>query len=162
MDLKKHIVDIKDFPKTGVIFKDISPLLNEYFNEVVKQMGAQIHWDHVDAVVGIESRGFILGSGLAAHFGKGFIPVRKKGKLPPPVISHSYQLEYGSDTLEIKSDLKTKNVVIVDDVLATGGTLKATLQLCEKANLKVIDTLVLIDLKFLNKMDTVKSVIKYN
>ena len=83
MDLKQYIVDIKDFPKPGIIFKDISPLLNEKFHEVVKQMGAQVQWGHVDAVVGIESRGFILGAGLAAHFNKGFIPVRKKGKLPP-------------------------------------------------------------------------------
>jgi len=105
----------------------------------------------VDFVVGIESRGFILGAAMAQLKGKGFIPMRKKGKLPPPVIAESYALEYGTDTLEMIHNSRPGRVVLVDDVLATGGTLKAALKLCEKNQLKVTNMALLINLTFLNK-----------
>ena len=152
--MEKYIANIPDFPKSGVIFKDFSPLLEEKFPECLEEMGRKINWDHIDCVVGIESRGFILGSALAAKHGKGFVLVRKKGKLPPPVISQSYTLEYGEDTLEMRPNSKKKNVLIVDDVLATGGTLKAAISLCEKNNFEVYGVSMLINLKFLNNLGT--------
>jgi adenine phosphoribosyltransferase len=165
MNFEDFIVNVPDFPKKGIIFKDISPLLANNFSEMIAEMGKLVDWTEIDVIAGIESRGFILGSGLAARYSKGFIPVRKKGKLPPPVISHSYDLEYGSDTLEIKPNASSKRVLIVDDVLATGGTMKAAITLCEKANYKVSGLIVLINLKFLNTFEQdgikVKSILNY-
>mgnify|MGYP003683849641 CR=1 FL=1 len=159
------IDDIPDFPKKGVIFKDFSPLLKEELDAVIMDMGADINWDEVDVVIGIESRGFILGAALALRFGKGFLPIRKKGKLPPPVIGEEYTLEYGTDTLEMRTNEIPTNVVIVDDVLATGGTLRATLNLCEKNNYRVKAVSMLINLKFLNNLheefDFIHSVLNY-
>ena len=149
---EKYITNVPDFPKKGVIFKDISPLLSEKLDEVITAMGEGIDWSSIDLVIGIESRGFILGSAMAIKFGKGFLPIRKKGKLPPPVISEEYSLEYGTDTLEMRENISDKRVLIVDDVLATGGTLKAALNLCNKNGFKVQGTAVLIDLKFLNNL----------
>jgi adenine phosphoribosyltransferase len=159
------IDNVADFPKEGVIFKDISPLLKHKLDDVIADMGKDIDWSNVDVVIGIESRGFILGSAMAIKFNKGFLPVRKKGKLPPPVIGESYELEYGSDTLEMRVNDEKLNVVVVDDVLATGGTLKATMSLCEKNNFHVTDMSVLINLKFLNSFEKegikVHSVLSY-
>ena len=146
------IDNIADFPKAGVIFKDVSPLLREELDSVITDMGKGINWDEIDVVLGIESRGFILGSALAIKFGKGFLPVRKKGKLPPPVISEEYTLEYGTVILEMRKNDKNLNVVLVDDVLATGGTLKAALNLCAKNNYNVKAVSMLINLKFLNNL----------
>ena len=146
-----HIRNVPDFPKTGIMFKDISPLLQERFPEVIEAMSKTIKWEEIDYVVGIESRGFILGAAMATLNGKGFIPVRKKGKLPPPLISESYALEYGSDTLEMLINEKKSRVVLVDDVLATGGTLKAVMNLCQKNNYEVKAMALLINLTFLNK-----------
>jgi adenine phosphoribosyltransferase len=146
-----HIRSVPDFPKAGIIFKDITPLLQERFQEVVEAMCKAINWDHIDYVVGIESRGFILGAAMAAYKGKGFVTVRKKGKLPPPVIAESYALEYGTDTLEMIVNQKPASVVLVDDVLATGGTLKAVMNLCEKNHFEVKAMALLINLTFLNK-----------
>jgi adenine phosphoribosyltransferase len=146
-----HIRNIPDFPKPGVVFKDISPLLKERFSEVILAMSEGIDWRKVDAVVGIESRGFILGAAMAQLHGKGFIPMRKKGKLPPPVISETYALEYGVDTLEMLVSDEPSRIVIVDDVLATGGTLKAAMLLCEKNRFHVVGMSLLINLTFLNK-----------
>ena len=150
---EQHIRNVPDFPKPGIIFKDISPLLTHHFDEVTQALCEGINWDEVDAVVGIESRGFILGAAMAQLKGKGFIPMRKKGKLPPPVIAESYALEYGTDTLElIKNETnESLRVVLVDDVLATGGTLKAAMNLCEKNNYHVKAMSLLINLTFLNK-----------
>lgn len=160
-----YIRNVPDFPKAGIIFKDISPLLQERFSEVIEAMSAGINWNEVDHVVGIESRGFILGAAMAQLKGKGFIPMRKKGKLPPPVIAESYALEYGTDTLELIVNNKPGRVVLVDDVLATGGTLKAALKLCEKNHLHVTAMSLLINLTFLNKFKEeglpVHSVLKY-
>jgi len=159
MNLKDYILDVPDWPVENVVFKDITPLLKDKdaLNHSVKLLEDLID-ETPDYIVGIESRGFIFGSYLASEMGLGFVPVRKKGKLPPPVISKAYSLEYGFDTLEIKSG-KGK-VVIVDDVYATGGTAKATRELCEKAGYEVINDIYLINLKFLNN-DNVRSVLSY-
>ena len=114
-------------------------------------MSQGIDWSQIDHVVGIESRGFILGAAMAQLHGKGFIPMRKKGKLPPPVISESYTLEYGMDTLEMIRSEQAARVVLVDDVLATGGTLRAAAGLCAKNNLEVKAMALLINLTFLNQ-----------
>lgn len=148
---ESHIRNIPDFPKQGIIFKDITPLLQERFSEVIEAMSQNIDWSQIDYVVGIEARGFILGAAMAQLKGKGFIPMRKKGKLPPPVIAETYQLEYGTDTLEMIQEDKPGRVVLVDDVLATGGTLKAAANLCAKNNLEVKSMSLLINLTFLNQ-----------
>lgn len=146
-----HIRNVPDFPKPGVLFKDITPLLTERFSEVIAAMSEGIDWKNIDHVVGIEARGFILGAAMAQMHGKGFIPMRKKGKLPPPVIAESYSLEYGTDTLEMIEHKKAAQIVLVDDVLATGGTLRAAMKLCEKNHLQVVHMSLLINLTFLNK-----------
>lgn len=148
---ESHIRNVPDFPKAGIMFKDITPLLQERFSEVIEAMSQNIDWSQVDYVVGIESRGFILGAAMAQLKGKGFIPMRKKGKLPPPVIAETYVLEYGTDTLEMIKEEKPGRVILVDDVLATGGTLRAAMNLCEKNQLKVQGMALLINLTFLNK-----------
>ena len=162
-EYEKLIDDIPDFPKEGVVFKDISPLLRHRFHDVITDMGKDINWDEIDLVLGVESRGFILGAALAIRYEKGFLPVRKKGKLPPPVIGEEYELEYGTDKLEMRVNKEKLNVVLVDDVLATGGTLQATLNLCEKNNYNVKAISMLINLKFLNSlnMDNLHSVLTY-
>ncbi len=148
---ESHIRSVPDFPKPGIVFKDITPLLQDRFPEVIKAMCHGIDWTKVDYVVGIESRGFILGAAMAQLQGKGFIPMRKKGKLPPPVIAETYALEYGTDTLEMIQEEKNGRVVLVDDVLATGGTLRAAAALCAKNKLEVTAMSLLINLTFLNK-----------
>jgi adenine phosphoribosyltransferase len=162
---ESHIRNVPNFPKVGIMFKDISPLLAERFPEVIEAMCSTVDWSKVDYVVGIESRGFILGAAMAQLKGKGFIPVRKKGKLPPPTIAESYALEYGTDTLEMLVNEKPGRVLLVDDVLATGGTLKAVLKLCQKNNYTVSGMALLINLTFLNKFKDeghlVHSVINY-
>jgi adenine phosphoribosyltransferase len=147
------ITNVPDFPKAGVIFKDISPLLQEKFEEVIEELGKGINWDEIDTIIGIESRGFILGAAMAIKFKKGFLPMRKKGKLPPPVIGEEYSLEYGTDKLELRVNDTPRNIVLVDDVLATGGTLRAAMSLCEKNKFSIKAISMLINLKFLNNMD---------
>jgi adenine phosphoribosyltransferase len=147
------IRNVADFPKPGIIFKDISPLLAHKMADVIEDLGKLMPLSDIDAFVGIESRGFIFASALAARFKKQFIMIRKKGKLPPPLIKTSYALEYGEDTIEMqKNDIK-KNIIIVDDVLATGGTLKAAQKLCLENNYDVKGHAVLINLTFLNQMN---------
>ena len=161
MNLQDYIIDVPDWPQKGIVFKDITPLLKDAnaFNHSTLLMRGLLDTNAFSYIVGIESRGFIFGSYLAKRMGLGFIPVRKKGKLPPPVISRDYELEYGTDTLEIKPGDGEK-VIIVDDVYATGGTAQATRELCKEAGYDVIDEVYLINLSFLNK-DKVKSVITY-
>ena len=157
MDWKKFVNEIPDFPKPGVSFKDVSPLLKSpLFPHAIEEMKSLVK--HPDYWVGIDSRGFIFASALASTNG-GLVMCRKKGKLPPPSISETYSLEYGEDTLEIQPG-KGK-VVIVDDVYATGGTMSAAEKLCEKAGYTVVGKLVLIDLTFLHGPTNVKSLIKY-
>ena len=167
MNYKSLIYDVPDFPIKGVVFKDISPLLQNAaaFAAVATDFSKLIDLNKVDIFVGIESRGFIFAAQLAAKFNKGFVPLRKVGKLPPPVIQKSYKLEYGEATLEIAPSTHSAKVVICDDVLATGGTLKASIELCRNAGYHVEDILVLINLSFLNDMKfnelSVKSLIQY-
>ena len=147
IDLASHIVAIPDFPKPGILFRDIAPLLRHHFAATIAALGAQLsddEWSTIDVVVGIESRGFILGAALADRQGKAFVPVRKQGKLPPPVVALAYALEYGSGILEMQRG--SGRVLVVDDVLATGGTLGASCDLCVEAGYSVEQMVVLIDL----------------
>lgn len=148
-DLWTHIRTVTDFPKAGIEFYDISPLLNRHLNQLIDALIHALPSDILaatDAFVAVESRGFVLASLLAARLDKGLILIRKTGKLPPPVHRESYGLEYGSDTLEISCDLDPANVLLVDDVLATGGTLVAADKLCKIAGLTALGSLVLLDL----------------
>lgn len=160
MNLDPLIRTVPDFPTPGVFFKDISPLLanSDALQFVVDELMKKVDLAAVDYFVGLESRGFIFASMMAAKAKKGFIPFRKKGKLPPPVLSESYSLEYGAATLEAHTGVG--RIVIVDDVLATGGTLQASINLAEKAGFTVEDILVLINLTFLNQFQFKKSKIK--
>ena len=155
--LKAKIRDIADFPKPGIVFKDITPVLADEvaFSSVIDTIVVHFGRGNVDKVVGIEARGFILASPVAYHFGAGFVPVRKKDKLPWETESADYALEYGTATLEVHRDAVTpgERVLIVDDVLATGGTAAATAQLVERIGGKVIGIACLIELGFLNGRD---------
>jgi adenine phosphoribosyltransferase len=148
-DLKRFIVDVPDFPQPGILFRDIMPLLKVQFEPTIAALEGLLdeqEWAGVDAVAGIESRGFILGAALALRRGKGFIPVRKQGKLPPPVTHLAYELEYGSSVLEMQPG--KGRVLVVDDVVATGGTMLAAAQLCAHSGFEVSALVALIDLKF--------------
>ena len=147
-----YITEVPDFPKEGISFKDISPLLSdgEVFKNAIEEMGnlvAPTWYDVPKYWVGIESRGFLFAAALSNAFGGGVVMCRKEGKLPPTVHSYSYKTEYSEDTLQIKQG--DGKVVIVDDVLATGGTMLATNYLCKTAGYDVVDHLVLIDLKYI-------------
>ena len=153
MDLKKYVRDIPDFPEEGISFKDITPLLQDA-NALASAADALfelIKNKKVDKVVGMESRGFFFAPLLATRLKAGFVPVRKRGKLPHQIISEPYALEYGTDVLEIHVDsiLKGEKVLIHDDVLATGGTAKAVCKLIEKLGGEVVQCNFLLELKFL-------------
>jgi adenine phosphoribosyltransferase len=155
--LKAGIRDIPDYPQAGVIFKDITPLLAEYsgFAVVVEALAASGRDTDgrpvVDKVVGIEARGFILAAPVALALGAGFVPVRKKGKLPSATFEESYELEYGQATIEVHQDAFAPGdrVLVVDDVLATGGTVEACLRLVRRSGATVVGTAVLLELSFL-------------
>ena len=161
MDLNALVRSIPDFPKPGILFRDISPLLanRQALTETANQMVKPFDLSRVDAFVGLESRGFILAALAAGIHQRGFIPLRKAGKLPPPVHSESYKLEYGEATLEIAPG--TGRVLIFDDVLATGGTLQAAMNLCRRAGYTIEGCTVLINLPALNALTNVHSVLKY-
>jgi len=147
------IRDIPDFPQEGIVFKDITPLLADdmAFSSVIDLIVVHYGRGTVDKVVGIEARGFILASPVAYHFGAGFVPVRKAGKLPSRTEREEYALEYGTATLEVHTDAVApgERVLVVDDVLATGGTAKATAALIERLGGKVVGIATLIELGFL-------------
>jgi adenine phosphoribosyltransferase len=145
--LASLIVDVPDFPQPGILFRDITPLLRSHFAEAVVALDTLYtarEWAEADAVAGVESRGFILAAALAERRGKGFVPIRKKGKLPPPVVERRYALEYGAGVLEMQRG--EGRLILVDDVLATGGTLAASAQLATDAGFRVLHAGVLIDL----------------
>ena len=166
MNYKKYINEIQDFPKKGISFKDISPLLDDkrLWINAMTELFYKCNGVLPDYWVGIDSRGFLISAALNGIINnskpKGIKLIRKKGKLPPPIISENYKLEYGTDTLEMKPG--KGSVVIVDDVYATGGTMKASENLCKKAGYEVINKLVLIDLLYLHDKDeTIKSLVQY-
>ena len=153
MDLKDYIRDVPDFPEPGILFKDITPLLGDVdaFDYTISRLVERYREADFDAVVLIESRGFLFGAPLAHALGKPIVPVRKPGKLPAATHSMEYQLEYGSNTMEIHVDgvERGQKVLIVDDLLATGGTLAATARLVEMAGGAVSEIAVIIELTFL-------------
>jgi adenine phosphoribosyltransferase len=146
-ELKQAISNVPDFPRPGVLFRDISPLLRYHFDATVQALDALLteqEWQGIDALAGIESRGFILGAALAIRRGKGFVLVRKQGKLPPPVVDVAYDLEYGSGVLEMQRG--EGRLMLIDDVLATGGTMTAAADVCVRAGYRLQALGVLIDL----------------
>ena len=150
IDLKNFIVAVPDFPKPGILFRDIMPLLKTQFAPTIAALDELLsagEWAQIDHIAGIESRGFILGAALALHRGKGFIPIRKQGKLPPPVSMLAYELEYGSATLEMQPG--SGRVLIVDDVVATGGSMTAAAELCALSGFSVAALVALIDLNLI-------------
>lgn len=170
MHLEKYIRDIHDFPKPGIVFKDITPLLNDAkataacLEKLLELLGDQ----KIDKVVGIESRGFFFATLLAQKLGAGFIPIRKPGKLPYKTITRSYALEYGTDHIEMHEDAinKGEHILLHDDVLATGGTAKAASELIEHLGGKIVQCNFLMELEFLNGRDKisqydVQSVLKF-
>ena len=158
--IKSLIRDVPDFPQPGIVFKDITPLLGDpvAFSTVVDTIVVRFGRGNIDKVVGIEARGFIVAAPVAYHFNAGFVPVRKAGKLPWESDSEQYELEYGTETLEIHKDAFTpgERVLIVDDVLATGGTAQATARLVERLVGKVVGIACIIELSFLNGRDKLK------
>ncbi|MFQ5898456.1 MAG: adenine phosphoribosyltransferase [Candidatus Methylomirabilia bacterium] len=156
-ELKAKIREIKDFPTEGVLFKDITTLLKDppAFKYVVNQLALQYIQSRVEVVVAIESRGFIFGGALAYELGAGFVPVRKLGKLPGKTIEVEYELEYGRDTLAVHEDAiqPGQRVLAADDLLATGGTMAATLRLIEQLGGQVVGVTFLIELAFLHGRD---------
>jgi adenine phosphoribosyltransferase len=155
VDLKDFIRDIPDFPVKGIIFKDITPLLMSpvAFKEAIEQLAAPfLAGELVDKIAGVEARGFIFGAALAMRLGIGFVPIRKKGKLPADTVSLTYDLEYGTDTIEIHKDAiePGEKVLLIDDLLATGGTLAASADLLESIQADIVEIATVIDLTFLN------------
>lgn len=150
MDFQPYIRDVPDFPNQGILFKDITPLLKDglAFSEAVRSLAAKFSDLTFDSVVGIEARGYLIGAPLAFYLGKGFVPVRKSGKLPWATNQVEYQLEYGTSSIEVHKDAVKAGdkVLIVDDVLATGGTLEATVRLIEQTGANVVGIGLLLEL----------------
>ena len=168
--LKQYIRNIPDFPKRGIVFRDITTLISNgrIFKETIDIFYDRYKDKKIDAVISVESRGFIFGSALAHRLGISMVPVRKKGKLPHKTHSVTYDLEYGTDTLEIHQDAikQGEKVLIMDDLLATGGTTKATIDLIEKLKGEVVEAAFVIELEFLKGRDKIKgtpifSLVKY-
>jgi adenine phosphoribosyltransferase len=155
--IKSLIRDVPDFPIKGIVFKDITPVLKDpkAFGQIIDAFSKMYKGKKIDAIVGIESRGFIIGAPLALKMGIPFVPIRKVGKLPYDKIRVSYKLEYGEATIEIHTDAleKGQRVIIVDDLLATGGTTAASIELVEKLGAEVVKCAFVIELGFLNGRD---------
>ncbi|QEH35406.1 Adenine phosphoribosyltransferase [Aquisphaera giovannonii] len=153
IDLREYIRNIPDFPKPGIQFKDITPLLAspEAFRSAIEQLAAHFRGRGVEVIAAAEARGFIFGAPLAMQMGAGFVPIRKPGKLPYATIAQEYQLEYGSDRLEVHSDAlgRGRRVLLLDDVLATGGTMKACIDLVHSAGAELVACAFVIELSFL-------------
>ncbi len=162
MDLRERIRDVPDFPVPGIVFKDITPLLQDpaAFRQAVYELSERFAGDKIDVVVGIEARGFLFGAPLALRLDAPFVPIRKKGKLPHKTVGVTYSLEYGAATVEIHQDgvLPGKRVLIVDDVLATGGTMAAARALVEQVEGHVVALAVLVELEFLNGREKLQGV----
>jgi adenine phosphoribosyltransferase len=160
-ELKKVIREIPDFPKEGILFYDITTLLKDgpAFAKAVDVLSERYQGKSVDAVVAIEARGYIFGPALAYRLGVGFVPMRKPGKLPGKTIQETYDLEYGTDTIEMHEDAVQagQKILVVDDLLATGGTAAAACRLVEKAGGEVVECCFLIELSFLNGRDKLGS-----
>jgi adenine phosphoribosyltransferase len=161
VDLKNKIRNVPDFPKPGIGFKDITTLIKdgEAFKQAIDAIAEHYHPDDIDVIVGIESRGFIFAAALAYKWGKGFVPVRKPGKLPAETIHEEYQLEYGTDRVEMHCDAiqPDQRVLIIDDLLATGGTVSATVRLIERLKGSIVGIGFLIELSFLNGREKLKN-----
>ncbi len=161
-NLKQHIRSIPDFPKKGIVFRDITTLINNgnAFKDTVDKFHERYKEKNIDAIVSVESRGFIFGAALAYKLGCAMIPVRKKGKLPYKIFSATYELEYGTDTLEIHQDAfkPGDKVLILDDLLATGGTTCAVIDLVKKLGGKIIEAAFVIELEFLKGREKIKDV----
>jgi adenine phosphoribosyltransferase len=153
MDLKQHIRAIPDFPKPGILFYDISTLLAhaDAWRTTVRRLAAALEPHRPDLLVGIESRGFLVAAPLAYELGQGFAMVRKKGKLPGPTVRFTYDLEYGSDTIEVQEDAiaQGQRVVVLDDLIATGGTMQAAIDLVRRQGGVVVGAACIIELAFL-------------
>jgi adenine phosphoribosyltransferase len=160
--LKKLIRDIPDFPKPGIVFKDITTLLSEGpgFARAIDLIAGRYIGKGIDRVVAMEARGFIIGAPLAYRLGAGFVPVRKKGKLPSATIEETYALEYGEDTLQMHQDglIKGHRVLVVDDVLATGGTAAAVAKLVRKLDAELVEAAFLVELDFLKGRDKLEGI----
>lgn len=170
MNLESKIRNIQDFPKPGIGFKDITTLLKdgEAFKEAIDKIVENLKDKDIDYVVGPEARGFLLGAPVAYALGVGFVPIRKPGKLPAEVVSFEYDLEYGTDKIEMHKDSieEGKKVAIIDDLLATGGTVEAATKLIESLGGEIVSIQFLIELEFLNGKEKLKgydieSIIKY-
>lgn len=157
LDLKAYIRDVPDFPKPGIMFKDITPLLSDAqaFRESIRRMSDAFRSTEIDVIVAAEARGFIFAAPVAIELGVGFVPIRKPGKLPFDRMGHDYDLEYGTDRLEIHVDgvKPGDRVLVIDDLLATGGTVGACVQLLEKCGASVVACAFAIELGFLNGRD---------
>jgi len=154
MDLEKYIRDIPDFPTKGIIFKDITPLLADpgALDEAVRRLAEPYEGTGVECVAAVESRGFIFGAAVARQLGAGFVPIRKPGKLPHETVSKEYSLEYGTDAVEIHTDAVSpgSKVLMIDDLLATGGTMAAACELVASLGGRIVGIAFLIELGFLN------------
>jgi adenine phosphoribosyltransferase len=157
LDLTARVRDVPDFPKEGIVFKDLMPLVAdpEYLHETIDRLADWSRPRHPDVILGAEARGFIFGGALAYELGCGFVPARKPGKLPWETVEATYDLEYGTDTLEIHSDAlgHGSRVIVLDDVLATGGTALAKIQLVEQLGGEVVGALFVVELGFLRGRD---------
>lgn len=161
-DIKKYIRNVKDFPKPGIMFRDITTILKNpaAMKETFEQLYSAAKNIKIDKVVGIESRGFIFGALLAQKLNVGFVPVRKPGKLPAETLTESYELEYGTDSIQIHKDaiLPGEKVLLHDDLLATGGTAKAAINLINKLGGEVVQASFLVELSFLKGREKIKAV----